>query len=88
MQQSTNAVPTQADKKPQDHSHLFTSALLRPKVVCQYLNFGRTKLHELERFDSTFPRKIRVSSRVVGWRKSDLDNWLKLKSDQARGIAK
>ena len=53
--------------------------LLRPKTVCQYLSIGRTKLHELDTLDPTFPRKIRISSRCVGWTKTQLDDWLQAK---------
>ena len=62
-------------------------AIMRPKDACAYLGFGRTKLHELHETDPTFPRKIRFSTRVVGWRKVDLDAWLERKAKQARGAA-
>lgn len=62
-------------------------AILRPKDASAYLGFGRSKLYELHEQDPTFPRKIRFSSRVVGWRKADLDAWLELKAKQAGGAA-
>lgn len=63
------------------------TAVLRPKDASAYLGFGRTKLHELHETDPTFPRKIRFSTRVVGWRKADLDAWLEQKARQAKGAA-
>lgn len=62
-----------------------TAALLRPKAACQYLGFGRTKLHKLSETDPTFPRKIRISPRVVGWLREDLEAWLALKAKEAKG---
>lgn len=62
-------------------------AILRPKAACSYLGFGRTKLYELHETDPTFPRKIRFSTRVVGWRREDLDAWLEQKAKTAGGAA-
>lgn len=60
-------------------------ALLRPAGVCQYLSIGRTKLWQLEQTDPTFPRKIQITQKAVGWRVVDLDGWLALKAEQAAG---
>ena len=51
-------------------------AFYRPADACQYLGIGRTKLHYLAELDPTFPRKIRISSRCVGWTRKQLDTWL------------
>ena len=51
-------------------------ALLRTKDACTYLGIGRTKLHYLHETDPTFPRKIRISPRCVGYLKESLDAWL------------
>lgn len=59
--------------------------VLRPKAACSYLGMGRTKLHELHETDPTFPRKIRFSTRCVGWRRADLDAWLEMRARQAGG---
>jgi prophage regulatory protein len=55
-------------------------AFFRPADACAYLGMGRTKLHKVHETDSTFPRKIRISARCVGWRKADLDRWLEQKA--------
>ncbi len=63
------------------------TSFMRPKVAGPYLGFGQTKLHQLHETDPTFPRKIRLSKRCVGWRKADLDEWLARKAAEARGEA-
>lgn len=57
-----------------------TQAFYRPADAAAYLGIGRTKLHAIHETDSTFPRKIVLSSRYVGWRKADLDLWLEKKA--------
>jgi len=54
----------------------------RPSDACRYLGFCRSKLHKIAEQDPDFPRKIRLSSRCVGWRKQDLDAWLKVKAER------
>lgn len=53
--------------------------ILRPADACRYLGMSRTTLHFLHERDPSFPRKIRFSSRCVGWRKESLDAWLEAK---------
>ena len=53
---------------------------MRPKAVSQYLGISRTKLHYLSEQDPDFPRKIILSPRLVGWRKTDVDAWLDSKA--------
>jgi len=54
-------------------------AFFRISDACRYLGLGRTKLHDLSETDPTFPRKIRISPRCVGWTRGQLDNWLESK---------
>jgi len=54
-------------------------AFYRPSDACRYLGIGRTKLHNLAEYDAGFPRKIRISTRCVGWTKGQLDTWLEAK---------
>lgn len=56
---------------------------LRPAEACSYLSMGRTQLHNLHETDETFPRKIRLGRRCVGWTKAQLDEWLDLKTQEA-----
>ncbi|WP_350654793.1 AlpA family phage regulatory protein [Pseudoalteromonas sp. D48-MNA-CIBAN-0056] len=52
---------------------------LRLKNAAKYLNISLVTLWRLGETDPTFPPKIRLSSRVALYRKSDLDSWLKSK---------
>lgn len=51
---------------------------LRLKDAAKYLNISLVTLWRLGE-TSTFPPKIRLSSRVCIYRKRDLDDWLKSK---------
>lgn len=58
-------------------------AFLRPAEAADYIGVGRTKLHDLSENDPTFPRKIRLSQRCVGYRRESLDAWLAAKEAEA-----
>ena len=51
--------------------------LLRLKEAADHINVSQATLWRLGEKDSTFPKKIRVSTRVCFYRRSDLDLWLK-----------
>ena len=57
---------------------MFTN-LLRPKDAAEYLKVSRTTLWRISETDPDFPRKITLTKRCVGWRKSDIDEYLKKK---------
>lgn len=50
--------------------------LLRPKQAAEYLGCSRTTLHRIENTDPSFPRKIILTARCVGWRAESLQKWL------------
>jgi predicted DNA-binding transcriptional regulator AlpA len=54
-------------------------AMLRPALASLYLGISRTCLHRLSETDSSFPRKIVISSRCVGYLTASLDAWLAAK---------
>ena len=54
-----------------------TPEILRSRQAASYLGISRTTLWRLEQSDPSFPRKIVITSRCVGWRKESLDSWLK-----------
>jgi prophage regulatory protein len=56
-----------------------TRGLLRPASTCDYLDISRSGLHRLSENDPTFPRKIVLSKRCVGYRTEALDAWLAFK---------
>ncbi len=49
--------------------------ILRTKQVLALLGIGRTTLWRWTR-QGTFPKPIRMGPRAVGWRASELQNWL------------
>lgn len=53
-----------------------TQALLRPALAAAYLGISRTGLHRLSEYDPSFPRKIVLSRRCVGYSTASLDAWL------------
>ena len=63
-----------------------TPAFYRPAEACAYLSMGRTQLHNLSEQDPTFPRKIRLGKRFVGWTKGQLDTWLSSKEPESNNV--
>ena len=53
--------------------------LLRTKQAAAYLGISTVSLWRLENSDPTFPRKIVITSRCVGWRAESLQAWLEAK---------
>jgi prophage regulatory protein len=54
-------------------------AMQRPAIACAYIGVSRSGLHRLSENDPTFPRKIVISKRCVGYRTDSLDAWLAAK---------
>lgn len=54
-------------------------AMLRPAAASEHIGVSRTTLHRLSENDPTFPRKIVISRRCVGYRTDALDAWLATK---------
>jgi len=54
-------------------------SILRLKDTADYCGISTTTLWRLEQTDPDFPKKIRFSPRCCGYRRSDLDAYLKLK---------
>jgi prophage regulatory protein len=55
--------------------------VLRPKEVIKEYGLSRTTIWRKER-EGTFPKKVRLGARAIGWLKSDLDVWLQSLKDQ------
>ena len=55
---------------------LSDQTLVRPKEAAAMLGISRKHLYELSSRPG-FPSKINISGRVVAWRVSDLENWVK-----------
>ena len=51
------------------------SRILRLKTVLDRTGLSRSTLYrKIER--GTFPKQVRISERCIGWRESDLEQWL------------
>lgn len=59
-----------------------TDRIRRPESAAEYLSVSRSTFYRLSKEDSTFPSKIRLSARCVGYRESELKAWL-----EAREVA-
>ena len=55
--------------------------ILRLKQSAEYCGFSPTTLWRLEQTDPDFPKKIRFSPRVCGYRREDLDAYLQRKAE-------
>ena len=55
------------------------SDFLRTKQAAAVLGVSTTTLWRLEQSDASFPRKIVITSRCVGWRAESLKKWLESK---------
>lgn len=63
------------------HLGSIQQAFLRPATACAYLGISRTGLHRLSENDPTFPRKIVLSRRCVGYSFDSLTAWLAAKEN-------
>lgn len=55
------------------------NVLLRLQDAATYLQISLTTLWRLGESDPTFPRKIKLSSRVACYKRQELDAWLQQK---------
>ncbi|EGV28072.1 phage transcriptional regulator, AlpA [Thiorhodococcus drewsii AZ1] len=52
-----------------------TKRIIRLPEVVERCGLSRSSVYNLMAADR-FPRSIKLSERAVGWRESDIDNWL------------
>ncbi|WP_247549210.1 helix-turn-helix transcriptional regulator [Ralstonia solanacearum] len=50
--------------------------ILRMKQLIERTRLSRATLYVLMAGDSTFPRKIKLTARTVGWLESEVDAWI------------
>jgi predicted DNA-binding transcriptional regulator AlpA len=55
---------------------MIEQALLRMKDLAQYLGMTKRNIYNLEKNDPTFPKKIVLSKRCVGFTKNSIDQWM------------
>lgn len=60
--------------------------LLRMKQMVERTNLSRATLYALAQTDPTFPRKIKLTERTVGYVEQEVEQWI-LSRAQARGVA-
>ncbi|TPQ45475.1 hypothetical protein C2U71_12520 [Burkholderia ubonensis] len=60
--------------------------ILRMKQVIERTNLSRATLYALAGTDPTFPRKIKLTARTVGYLEQEIEEWI-LSRAQARGVA-
>ncbi|WP_081432881.1 helix-turn-helix domain-containing protein [Acidiphilium sp. PM] len=55
--------------------------LLTTREVCQYVGFSKRTLERLIE-DGRGPRRVRISTRRLGYPKTDLDQWLAAREER------
>ena len=59
---------------PQTADNVSTPMFLRIGVVMRLTGLGRSTIYRMMAEDS-FPSPVRLSRRLIAWRRSDLDQW-------------
>lgn len=59
--------------------------IIRMPIVIQYTGLGRSTIYK-KIADNTFPKPISLSSKAVGWLKSDVDKWIQERIKQAANL--
>lgn len=62
-----------------EHTTVSRPAIMRLKEVAYYLQISLPTLWRMGEQDKSFPKKIRINTRCVGYRKTDIDAWLEKK---------
>lgn len=53
--------------------------ILRLKDAAHYIGVSEVTLWRMNKSDDTFPKKIYMSPRCAGYKKSEIDDWLESK---------
>lgn len=56
-------------------SHESVDCILNCRTVCNLTNLSRSTIWRKER-EQTFPARVRLSKNRVGWRESEIQNWI------------
>lgn len=51
-----------------------SAVLLRMSAVTRFIGLGRSTIYRLMA-ESRFPTPVRLSTRAIAWRRSDLERW-------------
>ncbi|HDM8173904.1 TPA: AlpA family phage regulatory protein [Vibrio harveyi] len=65
----------------QNHHTPLSNKILRLKDIALLTGLSRSTIYDKQnpkspRFDSTFPVKIQLGARAVGWREKDIIEWI------------
>lgn len=73
-----NAIFSIAPSDAPSIAHQIGNALriLRMKQLIERTRLSRATLYGLLASDPTFPRKIKLTARTVGWLESEVDSWI------------
>ena len=66
-----------------------TKRILRIKQLIQIVGLGRSTIYDYlnpksARYDSSFPKPIKIGAAAVGWLESEVNQWLDLKALTSR----
>lgn len=59
--------------------------LLKPNQVSEKLGISKGALPALRRRDTSFPKPIRVSQKILRWDEDDINDWLTKKKESIDG---
>lgn len=80
-QPNPNSIITSADSPSFAHQIDKALRILRMKQLIERTQLSRATLYVLIATDPTFPRKIRLTTRTVGFLESDVDRWIVSRAD-------
>ena len=60
---------------PETHTNVQPDAILRIAAVADRIGLARPTIYRMVK-DGEFPRPIKITTRAVGWRESDLSAWI------------
>jgi prophage regulatory protein len=61
--------------------------LLRPRHAAELLGCARSTVYKFERIDPTFPKKRRLTPRLVGWYRHELEEWMERRAEDLEAQA-
>lgn len=76
---------TSADAKPNIRQFDIAIRVLRMKQVVERTNLSRATLYSLISRDPSFPRKVRLSARAIGFLEHEIDAWILARSEKGDG---
>ena len=60
---------------PETHTSVQPDAILRVDAVAERIGLARPTIYRMVK-DGEFPRPVKITTRAVGWRESDLSAWI------------